>query len=180
MARKCAEIVGIKQLEDVLNKLPAKVNRSVLLSTTREAGKGLLQKAKSSLSAANSRQGSPNVNTDEMVQMWSLRKSKTWRAGVAVGFKAQYDNKARGQLFSKYAPDISRQKWAILGPLWMEHGTTGVRRKGGKARKILAHGWFRRSVDTSMRGIENSFKSILHKKLNQFIDRYIRKSGITW
>lgn len=180
MARKYAEIVGIEQLEDVLNKLPAKVNSSVLLSTSREAGKDLLAKAKSSLSAANSRQGSPNVDTDEMVQMWSLRKSKTWRAGVAVGFKGQYDNKVRKQLFDKYAPDISRQKWAILGPLWMEYGTSGSTRKGGKARKIYAHGWFRRSVDTSMRGIEKNFKSILHKKLNQFIDRYIRKNSITW
>jgi len=181
MAKAYAQIVGIEQLEDVLNKLPAKINRSVLLSTTRESGKGLLSKAKNGLRAANSSQGTEAVDTDELVQMWSLRKSKTWRAGVTIGFKPLYDNKFRSQVFRKYAPDISRQKWAILGPLLLEYGSTGIGRSGkyrGKAyRPIRPHGWFRRSVDTSIRGIERDFKKILHKKINQFLDRYIKKHG---
>lgn len=175
--KKYAEIVGIEQLEDVLNKLPANVNRSVLLSVTRESGKGLLDRARSSLQSANSRQGSPNVDMDELVQMWPLKKSKTWRAGQSIGVKGMYDKKTESEVFRKYAPDRSRQMWAIRGPLWMECGTSGVRRKGGTARKINPHGWFRRSVDTSIRGIENNFKQILHKKLNQFLNRYIKRHG---
>jgi len=175
--KKYAEIVGIEQLEDVLNKLPAKVNRSVLLSTTREAGKELLSKAKNGLRAANNAQGTQAVDMDELVKMWPLKKSKTWRAGQTIGFKVMYDKKTESDIFRKYAPDISRQKWAIRGPLWMEYGTSGRRRKGGAARKIAAHGWFRRAVDTSIRGIERDFKKILGKKINQFLNRYIKRHG---
>ncbi len=82
MVKQATEIVGIEQLEDVLNKLPGKVNRSVLLSTTRESGKGLLARAKQGLESANRMQGSPNVDMAENVKMWSLRKSKTPHQGV--------------------------------------------------------------------------------------------------
>ena len=178
MAKAKAEIVGIEQLEDVLNKLPAKVNRSVLLATTKESGKDLLAKAKSALRAANNNQGSHNVDTDELVKLWSLKKSKTHRAGITVGFKPMYDKKEENEAFKKYMPDRSRAMWAIRGPLWMEHGASGVGRKSGvKFRPIRPHGWFRRSVDTSIRGIERDFKKILHKKINALLDRYIKKHG---
>jgi hypothetical protein len=177
MARKYAEIVGVEQLEDVLNKLPAKVNRSVLLSATRESGKTLLDRAKNGLRSANNAQGSKNVDTDELVKMWPLKKSKTWRAGQTVGFKPMYDKRVESEIFRKYAPDRSRQMWAIRGPLWMEYGTSGRTRKGKAARRINPHGWFRRAVDVSIREIERDFKKILHKKINQLLNRYIKKHG---
>ena len=203
MARKYAEIVGIEQLEDVLNKLPLKVQGSTLLATTRVPSQELLKELRGALRAANRSQGSNNVDTDELIQSWPLKARHTWRKGYATGFKVLYDRKEKDRIFQKYggsrartmkyaqkAPvakgstNISRAMWAIRGPMWLELGSTGIGRsgkwRGRRYRPIRASGWMRRVIDRNLRRIQEQFKKDLQKKLNQFIDRYIRKSGITW
>jgi len=176
-----AEIVGIHQLEDVLNKLPKDVNRRVLLSTTRGPSKKLQKDLQSSLNAANRIAGTSNVDMDELIETWMLKKKYTHRAGYVTGFRSLYDQRVADKHYNKYMPDRSRALWAIRGPLWMEIGSTGVGRSGKsrgiRYRPIRPLGWMRRVIDRRIAGIEKDFKKDLHKKINQFLNRYVTKHG---
>lgn len=179
MVKAKVEIVGIKQLEDVLTKLPKDLEqRNVLRSAIRTAGKPLAQELKDNLIAANETMGSPNVDLSDQILVKALSKRKTWRAGYMYG----WDVKKAMTGFKKYLPDISRAKWALLAAKWLEWGSAGIGRYGkyrGKSyRAIRPQGWFRRAIDSQTPKVENSFRGILYKTLNRYIDRYIKKGGI--
>ncbi len=185
MPRKYTEIVGIEQLEDVLNKLPLKVQGKVLLSTTRVPSKELLQDLRSSLRAANRlTKGAEGVDMDELIETWKLKSSRTWRQGYVTGFRSLYDQKTADRHYAKYMPDRSKALWAIRGPLWMELGSTGVGRagkwRGIRYRPIRGLGWMRRVIDRNLVRVQRRFKKDMHKKLNQYMDLYIRRNKIAW
>ena len=198
MTKATAEIIGIGQVEDVINKLPKDISKRVLKTAVRASGKTLEQRAIAALKIANQALGSDRVDIKDMFGVWSFKTSQTWRAGYFYGVKSIYNKNHEGRIYDKYKAIGGRSlgMWAIRGPLWMEHGTSGQARgkhvkkyhrksawkypggtSSGKVRQIRPAGWFRRAKDQSIRHIENNFKKHLHKKINGYLNRYIKKTG---
>jgi len=175
-----AEIIGIEYLEDVLNQMPKNISKRFLRDAIDEAGQPFMMKAKSNLRSADLSK-SKKVNWDDLLETWTMKK--TFRAGKNFGIKAQYDKSTEGEIFSKYGGQGHRSKsmWAIRGPHWMEHGTTGVGRKGKykgiKYSPIAPTGWFRRAVDLSIDDCEMSFKRILARRMMTFLNKPTRGAG---
>lgn len=198
VVKATAQIIGIEQVEDVINKLPVDISKRILKQAVKASGKTLESRMASNLERVNKILGSSRVDIKDMIGVWTMKSSKTWRAGYFYGSDPLYKRNIEGQVYDKYKAIGGRSlgMWAIRGPLWMEYGTSGrargkhverYKRKSawkypgatatGAVRKIPPTGWFRRAIDTSIPTIERDFRGILHKKINGYLDRYIKKTG---
>jgi len=169
-ARGYTEIIGIEYLEDVLNFMPKNLSRKFLRDTSEEAGQPVLLAAK-----ANIRAASPTKKVDFglFVESWTMRR--TPRPGKNFGFRPQYDRSVKDEVYQRYGGKGKRNKsvWAINGPLWLEHGTTGNKKDGPPIR---ATGWFRRAVDLNIDKSEMLFKGILSRRINTFLSKSTKRS----
>ena len=147
-----AQIIGIKQVEDTLNKLPKDLNKKILGQACRSSAKFIQQAAKWNVERYSKRVAK---------QVVILSMKKTFRAGVWIKWKSKVTGSKRADT-----------AWEAMGGHWLEHGTSGV---GG--RQIQPVGWFRRAVDTKIGQTEREFKKILHNKINLFLDKYITRNG---
>jgi len=160
---KHAEIIGIEQVHDVLNKLPRDLNKKVLTQSIRGVSKYIQEAAKWNVLPHSKR-------VSKQIKTFSVKRSP--RPAVFVGW-----NKRQANRDYRAANTEAEKKWAIMGAWWLEYGTRGVSRRGKKVRQIQPVGWFRRAVDTKIGITERNFKKILAAKINGLLDKYITKHG---
>ena len=175
--RAKAEIIGIEQLEGVLNKFPYDISQKKVLATSvRIAGKPLAERAKRNLKMASDIMGSPAIKLEDQFMIKPLSKNKTWRAGYIYGWSVR---KADAVYKIWKVKDRSRAAWAFRGAMWLEWGASGVGRwskyAGTHYRQIQPMGWFRRAVDSSISGVQKDFKISFHKTVNRALNKYIKK-----
>ncbi len=179
MAKKAkVELVGIEDVEMILNRLPKTFQAKVINAALKEASKPLLEKAKQNLGAAQHGAG-----LVRMVRQVSRRVKGI--PGQEIG--AMPTKRARR----------SEAVWEDMGAYWMEFGTmefmtkprepktrslTEAQRRVGqppsRRGRIPASAWLRRAVDTTEEEIEQKYRGILWKKLNKALLRKARK--IQW
>jgi len=168
VVKTATEIVGIEQLENVLNGLPKRLNKKLLGQATRAVAKFTLQDARANVQPYSK-------FAPKQVKVWALTRSR--RAGVWVGWNIKQARKD----FKEHQSDRSKAMWAFMSAVWLEYGSTGIGRSGKfrgiKYRALQPVGWFRRAVDTNIGRTEKEFKGILHKKINTFLDKWITKHG---
>ena len=166
------EIVGIEQLEKSLDQLPKRLNRKLLNQACRGSAKYVHQAARWNVQ--------PHSKiAAKQTKIWALKGSR--RAGVWVGWNTKQADKDYREL----QHDRSKAMWALKSGMWLEFGAKGVDRgigrrapyKGTQYHPTQPVGWFRRAVDTKLPQTERDFKKVLHKKINQFLDKWITKHG---
>jgi hypothetical protein len=166
MARPAVEIIGIEQLNEVLNELPLKLSKKMLNTTARRVIKRVHDSAVSNLSQHSK-------TLPDQVKIWPL---KSWRAGYWTGWNLKQAKEAYGK-----AKTRAEKAWAFRGAFWLEYGTSGVgraKRYHGKSyRKIEPTGWFRRAVDSNIDGVKKDFAGEVANTINRFLNRKIKHYG---
>ena len=171
------ELVGIQDVEMILNKLPAKFQARVINAALKEASKPLYEAARQNLGSAQ------------------------WGAGL-VRMIRQVSKRIKGipgQEIGAMPTKRTRRNeavWEDMGAYWLEWGTMeqmekprepktrslseAQKRVGINTRRarIPATGWLRRAIDTTEKGIEQNYRNILWKKLNKSLLRKAKK--IRW
>ena len=175
-----AEIVGIEQLEDMLENMPKDIDRrKVLASSVRGAiMPTVVARMRRGLAIAGRAYGSAAINLEDQILVKQLAKSKTWRAGYLIGWSL----KAANAEYRKWAEtDRSRAAWAFRGAMWLEWGASGIGRHtkytGIQYRPIQPFGWFRRAIDGGIREVERDFRKSMHKTMNRYLNRYYKAYG---
>jgi len=168
MAKKAqVELVGIKDVEMILNRLPATFQAKVITAALKEATKPLLERAKVNLGSAPY-----GASLVRMIRQVSRKVSGI--PGQEIG--AMPTKRARR----------SEQVWEDMGAYWLEFGTmefmtkprepktrslTQAQRRVGqppsRRGRIPANAWLRRAYDTTEEQIEQGFRRILWKTLNK-------------
>ena len=170
------ELVGINDVEMILNQLPGKFQASVLTAALMKAAKPMFDEAKQNL---------------ESVQ---------WGAGLSrfTKMKSKREKGIPGVELGQYPPKRGKRSklvWRTMGPYWLEWGTmeimtkprepgtrslgTAQKRVGtGTRGRIPATGWLRRAVDRTEKQVTDSFRDILWKTLNKTLLRKAKK--IQW
>lgn len=170
MARPVVQIIGIEQVHDVLNGLPAKLNKKFLNTAARRSAKGMYQDAVNNLSSIKDG-GDKLLN---QVKIWQT--ARTWRAGVWVGWNIKESKKDYAR-----AKTRAERAWAFRGAFWLEHGTLGVGRrgkyKGTVYHAIQPNGWFRRAVDGNVGNVRRVFMGEVRDTINRFLNRTIKRTG---
>lgn len=179
MAKKAkVELVGLNDVERILNQLPKAFQARVINAALKEASKPLFEKAKQNLGAAQ--YGSGLVKLIRQV----TRRVK----GIPGQEIGAMPTKRRRQ---------SEAVWEDMGAYWLEFGTmermtkpreprtrslTAAQRRVGqspsKRGRISASAWLRRAADTTEKMITNNYRNILWKHLNKKLLRKAKK--IKW
>lgn len=150
------EIIGLSQVHEVLDGLPKRLNKKLLNQALREEGNKVKRYAVTAIQPFSKR-------TAKSIKVWNVARSP--RAGVWVGAK-----RVKGYFFEPKSAKRSDKAYAAMAPLWWEFGTYGTKR-------LPAVGYMRRAIDANVGRIERSFMKTLQKKINQFLDKAIRKYG---
>lgn len=170
------ELVGIEDVEMILNQLPRKFQASVITGALRKAGKPMLEEAKRSLESTPWGSG-----LSRFTKMASRKENGI--PGIEIGQKPPKRGK-RAKLV-----------WRAMGAYWLEFGTmekmTKPREPGtrslskartrvgdGKRGRVPAHGWLRRTFDRTVDQLENDFGNILWKTLNRRL--FSKAKKIKW
>lgn len=177
MAKKATvELVGIKDVEMILNKLPRQFQAKVVSAALKEAGKPMIEKAKQNLESVQYGRG-----------LSRFTKMKLKKVKGIPGIEIGQDPPKRGKR--------AKLAWRAMGPYWLEFGTMekmtepreprtrslteAQRRVGsGKRGRIPATGWLRRAVDTTIKLVEDRYRNELWKALNKKLLAKARK--IKW
>jgi len=174
------EIVGIEQLEKMLEDMPKDIDRRKVLSSTIRGAimPTVVARMKDNLKIASDAFGSSAIRLEEQILVKILSAKKTWRAGYLTGWSM----KAAQKEYDKWAKtDRSRAAWGFRGAVWLEWGSSSIGR-WGKYRgvnyksPIPPQGWFRRSVDRGIPEVERDFKKSFHKKMNSYLNRYYKNN----
>lgn len=168
------ELVGIEDVEMILNKLPKKFQAKVITAALKASAKPMTEQAKRNLDA--------HPLGDSRYTTIRARREKGI-PGVELGH---------------YAPKRgSRAKlvWRAMGAYWLEWGTmelmtkpresrtrslTEAQRKvgSGKRGRISAIGWLRRAINASDEEMEKIYRNTLWEKFNTTLLRHAKK--IQW
>jgi hypothetical protein len=190
MARSNVEIIGIEQVYEVLDKLPAKLNKKFLNSSARRSAKGMHQDAVNNISSISGERGGERLANQ--VKIWLL---KSWRAGVWVGWNVKEAKKDYAQ-----AKTRAEKAWAYRGAFWLEYGTASKTTRGGVVLKRAGPGgrlgrgkvlkraardtrpvkmaaWFRRAVDGNVENVRRVFMGEVRDTINRFLNRTIKRIG---
>jgi len=170
------ELVGIEDVEMILNKLPGKFQAKVIAAALKEAGKPMIDEAKRSLESAPYGAG-----------LSRFTKMKARRVKGIPGVEIGQDPPKRGKR--------SKLAWRAMGPYWLEFGTMenmtkprepgtrplseAKRRVGtGRRGRIPAFGWLRKAVDKTEKIVEKNYRDILWGVLNKKLLSHAKK--IKW
>lgn len=169
------ELIGLEEVEQILNKLPGEVQRKILTSALRNSAKPVLNAAKINISTARG-----GNKLTENIKIRSKKKSAA-KPGVNVG----------------YFPTKAKTAWEAMGGLWLEFGTmefmtrprsrktrplSDAQRKVGpppsKRGRTQPIAWLRRATDANEKQIIEGFRKVLWDGMNKFFRRYARKLNI--
>lgn len=177
MAKKATvELVGLKDMEMILNQLPKTFQKTVIKAALKEAALPMVEKAKQNLESVQYGAGLSRFTKMKLREVKGI-------PGVELG---QYPPK-RGKR--------AKLVWRAMGPYWLEWGTmermTKPREPGtrslaearrrvgtGTRGRIPATGWLRRAVDVTTDRVEKDFRTILWRTLNKKLLKKARK--IKW
>lgn len=179
MAKKPkVELVGIEDVEKILNQLPKQFQARVINAALKEASKPLLEAAKRNL-------GSAPHGGDLVRMVRQISRRVHGIPGQEIGFMPT--KRARR----------SEAVWEDMGGWWLEFGTmehmikprepstrplhVAQMRVGSPPAtrgRIFPQAWLRKAVDMTDKEIEDSFRNILWGKLNKSLRRYAKK--IKW
>ena len=170
------ELVGIEDVERIINQLPKKFQQKVIRAALKEASKPMVSQAKTNL------------------------ESHPWGDSRFTTIKAKTEKGIPGVELGHYAPARGRRAklaWRAMGAYWLEWGTMenmtkpresrtrslaeAQRRVGGppsKRGRIPAIGWLRRAINQSDKEMEEKYKNILWGQLNKALLRHAKK--IRW
>ncbi len=183
MAKKATvELVGLNEVEWILQRMPKTFQGKVLNAALKEASKPLYEMARVNLDAAAASFGSGMLS--HLIRQIS-RKEK--------GLPGQEIGAVPTKRIRR-----SEAVWEDMGAYWLEFGTMefmikprerrtrslteAMRRVGqspSKRGRIPAMGWLRKSVDMTDKQMENKFRVILWEILNK---KLLTKAGrkIKW
>ncbi len=195
MAKKATvELVGLNEVEWILNKMPKTFQGRVINAALKEASKPLFAMARISIASAAASVGSGGF-AHLIRQVSRKQKGIPGQEIGAMPTKRKRRNEA---------------VWDDMGPYWLEFGTmelmtkarepgtrslskvyAGTRTTGSKKGirkvnpppskqgRIPAMGWLRKAVDATDEQIENKFRVILWEILNK---KLLTKAGrkIKW
>ena len=171
------ELVGIEDVEKILNQLPKTFQAQVLNAALKEASKPFFERARQNLT------------------------SLQWGGGLGRMIR-QVSRRERGIPGQEIGAMPTKRKrrsegvWEDMGAYWLEWGTMEAmekpresktrslseaqRRVGINTRRarVPAGGWLRKTADSESPVVEKNFRNILWKKLNQKLLRKARK--IKW
>ncbi len=178
MAKKTkVELVGINDMEKILNQLPKKFQSRVITAALKEATRPLFERAQRNLASVQWGGGLSKY-------IKQLSRKERGIPGFNIGFVALKRGK-RAKLV-----------WRAMGGYWLEYGTmenmtkpreprtrslTQAQRNVGvnsKRARVPAHGWLRKAVDTTEKIITDDYRNILWKTLNKNLLRKAKK--IKW
>lgn len=167
MAKKAkVELVGINDMEKIINQLPKKFQARVINAALKEASKPLFERAKVNLGSA------PNGSDLVRIIRQVSRKVKGIPGQEIGAMPTKRKRRSEGA-------------WEDMGAYWLEWGTmelmtkpreprtrslTAAQRRVGSSSKrgrIPAVGWLRRAIDMTDKQIEESYRNILWKTLNK-------------
>ena len=167
------EIQGLRELERMLETLETRaLQKRVLTQGCRlTANKYLHKRARANLKQADK----SGLKLEKHVKVWPMKK--TWRAGVWIGYRPQYDKRYESRVYTDHGGNKNRSDslWAIRGGLWLEHGALGIGRhgryRGIKFHPTRATGWFRKAIDETIHRTEQDFGKFVGMKINAHIDK---------
>ena len=178
-SRAKTEIVGIEDLEKMLEDMPRDIDRRKVLATSIRGAimPTGVARMRRNLAVSGRAYGSHAINLEDQILVKQLSKTKTWRAGYLIGWSL----KAADKEYDKWVgTDRSRAVWGFRGAMWLEWGASGIGRhtkyKGIKYRDIQPVGWFRRATDRGVPEVERDFKKSLHKKMNFYLNKYYKNA----
>lgn len=179
MKKAAVEIVGIEDVEKILNQLPGKFQAPILNAALKEVSIPLFEKAKQNL-------GSVPFSGQTLVKVLRQKLARErGLPGVEIG-----------------AMPMKRKRrndgaWEDMGAYWTEFGTmelmtiqrsnrtrslAAAQRRVGKPPstrgRIPAYAWLRNAVDTTDKQMQEDFRNYLWKHLNKSLLRKAKK--IKW
>jgi len=151
----------------ILNQLPKKFQARVIGAALKESSKPMFEQAERNLD------------------------SHPWGEGRQVKIFAKREKGVPGVEIGRVAPRRGRraeEAWEAMGAYWLEYGTMeqmtkpresrtrslsqAQQRVGtGKRGRIPAIAWFRKAINSEDKNVENKYRDILWKKLNQALLR---------
>ncbi len=169
------ELVGIEDVEMILNQLPSRFQARVITAALKESAKPMHQAAVRNLDSHPWGEGR---------QVKLISKREKGIPGIEIGRIAP----ARGKR--------AEAAWEAMGAYWLEYGTMELMTKPRESRtrslseaqrrvgssteraRIPAIGWLRKAVSSQMGLTEKQYRNLLWKKLNQSLLRHAKK--IKW
>jgi hypothetical protein len=170
------ELVGLEDVERIVNQLPKKFQQKVIRAALKEASKPMVDQAKTNL------------------------ESHPWGDSRYTTIKARTEKGIPGVELGHYAPKRGKRPklvWRAMGAYWLEWGTmeqmtkprepgtrslaTAQRRVGSlpsKRGRVPAIGWLRKAINQTDEQMEEKYKNILWGQLNKALLRHAKK--IKW
>jgi hypothetical protein len=170
------ELVGLEDVERIVNQLPKKFQQKVIRAALKESSKPMVKQAEANLDA------------------------HPWGDSRFTTIKARTEKGIPGVELGHYAPARGKRAklaWRAMGPYWLEWGTMELMTKPRESRtdplpkaqsrvgpppskrgRIPAIGWLRRAINQTDEEMEEKYKNILWGQLNKALLRHAKK--IRW
>ena len=175
MAKKAkVELVGIEDMEKILNRLPATFQKRVIRAALKDAGEPLLVAAKQSLASTGySGMHQRKQRTSQELLDVVVQRPRTIKGIPATEIGAMPTKRARRR----------SSVWEDMGAYWLHWGTmefmTKPREPGTRSLaqakrrtpphlgRVPATGWLIKAVDETEGELTDGFRNILWKQLNK-------------